>query len=179
MGMKFARLTTASVLGLALIGVGVFASLPAIGQDDTKNPVITKYGDVDMRSILAELKLTYTESKDDEGLVVFDVVVGETELNIYQYVDSRTKTIDSLSFSVGYDLQNGMDGKKINAFNGANRFVKAYLDNENDPFIVNDVRVKEGVTRETLKESITSFVAIIPKFEAFIEADAEIVAKRR
>jgi len=177
--MMFSRITSASVLALALVGVGILVAPPATGQDDTKNPVITKYGDVDMRSILAELKLTYSESKDDEGLVVFDVKVGETEMNIYQYVDSRTKTIDSLSFSVGYDLPNGMDGRKINMFNGGNRFVKAYLDEENDPFIVNDIRVKEGVTRETLKESISSFVAMIPKFESFIEADTAVAFKQR
>jgi len=176
--MRFAKVSSVSLLALTLIGAGLILSRPAVSQDENKNPVITKYGDVDMRSILAELKLTYKESKDDEGLVVFDVMVGDTEMNIYQYVDARSKTIDSLSYSVGYDLPNGMDGKPINTFNGSNRFVKAYLDEENDPFIVNDVRVKEGVTRETLRESISSFIAMIPKFESVIGAAAENSGKQ-
>ena len=171
MPMLSTRLSSAVVATIALATLTVFAVRPAISQDGDKNPVITKYADIDMRSLLTEMKLKFKESKDEDDLVVFDVDIDGTEMNIYQYTGAGEKIIDSLSFSVGYDLEKGMDMRPINEFNSRNRFVKAYLDEENDPFLVCDIRVKEGVTRETLKETIKSYISAVGRFESALSGD--------
>lgn len=163
------KLLAAFGLSLAAVAFGVIVSRPAVAGP-VQDTVISKIGVTDIRSVLTELKLEYKESKDSDDLVVFDIKVDDTEINLYQYESEDKKVITSLTISSGYDLEKGMDAKPINKFNYEHRFVKGYLDEENDPFLVQDVWVANGITREALKRNIGQFMTALPDFEKTISS---------
>jgi hypothetical protein len=74
----------------------------------------------------------------------------------------------SIQFVSAFDIDDGMSLSKINLWNRENRFGRAYLDDENDPFVEMDVDVEHGFTTESLATWIDTWIHVLPRFKSFI-----------
>lgn len=57
---------------------------------------------------------------------------------------------------------------RINEWNRAKRFAKAYLDNDNDPVLESDYELTGGVTEQNVKEWMKTFVYFAKEFQKYI-----------
>jgi len=105
------------------------------------------------------------------------------EDGVHPYVSSKLGTADfavrlydcktggrcaSLQFTAGFDLANGLSLDRVNAWNMEKRYVKAYLDDERDPFAGYDINLSPGVTYEALDDAFLLWRSFLPDFTAFI-----------
>src|SRR5579863_10531082 len=67
---------------------------------------------------------------------------GQT-FHIYMY-DCKDDVCASLQFSEGFDTKGTFNGDKINDWNKSNRWARAYVDKDNDPWIEYDVDLAPG-----------------------------------
>jgi len=131
----------------------------------------TLYATADDKRLLALLKECGFNAKtadDGTGKSRFIFKVGKAEVCLYQFADDEKDPTSSLTLSVGYDTTKAVDLLRINAYNEENRFVKAFADEEGDPFLVADLEMHGGVTLETLKAFVKNFVKEVPNFEKSI-----------
>lgn len=75
----------------------------------------------------------------------------EYSILFYGCSDGPPAACRSLMFRVGFDLEEGMQPGGVNAWNRENRFGKAWLDTEDDPFLEMDINVEGGITAEGLR----------------------------
>ena len=57
---------------------------------------------------------------------------------------------------------------KINQWNKEHRFLRAYLDKDNDPYAEMDLDVEHAFLTEGLANNIDTWAAVLPKFKQFI-----------
>lgn len=135
----------------------------------------TLFSVADDKSLLGLLKdcgFAAKSSDDGTGKNRFTFNVGKASVSLYQFSDDEKDPTTSLTLSVGYDLQKSADVKQLNSFNEENRFLKAFADDEGDPFLVSDLDLHGGVTIETLRAFVKNYVREIPAFEkSFIGKD--------
>lgn len=75
---------------------------------------------------------------------------------------------NSIQFVSAFDLDDGMSLSRINLWNRENRFGRAYLDDENDPYVEMDVDVEHGFTTESLATWIDTWTQVLPRFKSYI-----------
>ncbi len=73
-----------------------------------------------------------------------------------------------MELAAGFDLTNGMSFEKINEWNRDNRYIKGYLDTENDPYAEYEVNLSPGRTYESLNDDFAIWRTALPKFKTFI-----------
>ncbi|OYT72050.1 MAG: hypothetical protein CFK52_06020 [Chloracidobacterium sp. CP2_5A] len=57
---------------------------------------------------------------------------------------------------------------RVNEWNRAKRFAKAYLDNESDPVLESDYELTGGVTEQNVKEWMKTFVYFAKEFQKYL-----------
>ena len=87
---------------------------------------------------------------------------------IFFYGCNKGPRCSSIEFQAGYDLPNGMSLDKINQWNKEHRFLRAYLDKDNDPYAEMDLDVEHAFLTEGLANNIDTWAAVLPKFKQFI-----------
>lgn len=73
-----------------------------------------------------------------------------------------------IQFSIGIDLDKGMTLAKINQWNRERRFGRAFLDDDNDPYVQMDLDLEHGATTEGVANNLDTWAAVLPEFKAFI-----------
>ncbi|MCS7080242.1 MAG: YbjN domain-containing protein [Chloracidobacterium sp.] len=73
----------------------------------------------------------------------------------------------SLMLSAAWGGQR-MTLSRINEWNRAKRFAKAYLDDENDPVLESDYELTGGVTEQNIKEWMKTFVYFAKEFQKYM-----------
>ena len=86
-------------------------------------------------------------------------------VNFYDCQAGRCKAIQ---FSAGFDLDKGLTLAKINEWNRKNRYLKAYLDDENDPYVQYDVNLNAGRTFAGLDDDFAVWTSMVNDFAKFI-----------
>jgi len=71
--------------------------------------------------------------------------------HISQY-DCKGEVCASLQFWVGFDTKGAFDTARINMWNKKNRWLRAYVDDVNDPWLEMDVDISPGGTYENLND---------------------------
>lgn len=72
---------------------------------------------------------------------------------------------DAIQFAAGFDLDQPMAHDQINEWNRANRFGRAYLDDEGDPWVEMDVNMEAGgVTLGNFNETLGYWATVLPAF---------------
>ncbi len=74
----------------------------------------------------------------------------------------------SLMLAAGWGGQR-MTLNRINEWNRAKRFAKAYLDNDNDPVLESDYELTGGVTEQNVKEWMKTFVYFAKEFQKYMQ----------
>jgi hypothetical protein len=107
-------------------------------------------------------------TKDDGGDPLIDSAADGHDFKIYFYDCSEAKRCKALQFSAGFDTKEGLTLEKANEWNRKNRYLKAYLDDEGDPYVQYDVNVNAGRTTAGLDDDFGVWTGMIGDFTKFI-----------
>ena len=118
-----------------------------------------------LANILSKLALNHEFPKPDLCVVHLDE---STNMLIISYGPDSEEKGEALSLKLraAWGAKN-LTPKAINAFNRKFRFVKAYLDQEGDPVLENDLLV-EGSSLLCIQNTIKKFIEKVTTFETFM-----------
>lgn len=154
-----------------LLGISVVAAVPLVASPQTipsdQNLVVKEVSLEQIRGALTMSGQDWVEVKDSEGLASFQIKVGDMVVaSLYQYRESEDAPVTSLGMSAGYDLSKPMDWKKVNSWNANTRYTKAFLDDEGDPYLTEDMLTKSGVTLGAIADMVKGFRTSQKEFES-------------
>ncbi len=108
--------------------------------------------------------------RDEGGDPRISSRISDTKFWVYFYGCEDNRNCASIMFKAGYDLNNGISALKINEWNRDKRFVKAYIDDEGDPFIEFDVNLAyDGMGEKNFMDNLDWWRLMVEDFEDFIE----------
>lgn len=91
--------------------------------------------------------------------------VGGTDFNLYFFGCTDGVECKSLLFKVGYDLASGTTLAVVNAWNQDNLFGRAYLDEDDDPWLEMPVNMDGGVSLFNFQDTFDWWEVVIEEFE--------------
>jgi hypothetical protein len=100
--------------------------------------------------------------------------------NIYTAADGSNFYVDlydckgkpacaSLQFSIGFDTKGAWNATKMNTWNSQNRWVRAWTDDKDDPWLAMDVDLTPGGTVENLDDEFTVWRDMLTSFKKYID----------
>jgi len=95
--------------------------------------------------------------------------VGGSNFRIYFYGCTDNKGCKSLLYKIGYDLTDGTTLDVVNGWNSDKLFGRAYLDDENDPWLELSVNMAGGVSQFNFEDTFDWWEVIIGEFEDYID----------
>jgi hypothetical protein len=87
--------------------------------------------------------------------------------HIYLY-DCKSGRCGSFQFSSGYDTNGAHNAVEINTWNRNNRWVRAYVDQVNDPWVRYDIDLTPGGTYELLNDEFSIWRVALGNFRKAI-----------
>jgi hypothetical protein len=106
---------------------------------------------------------------DSTGDPMITTSVSGTKFRILFYNCTANKDCRTVNFLVAYDFDKPLALDRINAFNQQNRFVRAYLDKENDPVLAMDVDLDDGGMSDALFiDNIEFWTSLLASYEKHI-----------
>lgn len=109
-------------------------------------------------------------TKDDGGDPMINSAAAGASFKVYFYDCDKAKTrCKALQFSAGFDLKTPLTLEKINEWNRKNRYLKAYLDDDMDPYVQYDVNVNAGRTVAGLDDDFGVWTGMLGDFTTFID----------
>lgn len=135
-----------------------FAVCAAIARPAAAEDIMTSVSDKHMESVFDAMGLIYTKKKDHAWKValgshkaLIQLANDNTDLQFYAAFGDVTVTPD-----------------RMNAWNKAKRFSRAYADDDKNPVVEQDVDFAGGITDETLKAAIKLFQSTVDSFVKFL-----------
>ncbi len=121
-------------------------------------------------SVIQKLGYRAQLDKDDVGDPMIRSSVGGTDFAILFYGcdEKRHNRCDFLLFSVGYDLDPGVELDAMNAWNAKQLVGRAYRDDENDPWLEMPLVLKAGMSRKNFESAFEWWEASVAAFEDHI-----------
>ena len=96
-----------------------------------------------------------------------NVSIGENTFGVDGYNCSGGGCTEFL-FSIGYDLENGFPLEKINEWNSTRLGGRAWLDDENDPWVDHVISLSGPDDRGAFEEGFLLWMDVIYTFEEFL-----------
>lgn len=125
----------------------------------------------DILDTLAD-RVSYQRDTDGAGDPMWRVEDVESGLSFSLYVyDDDENTPDeyeSLLARAGFDMPTPPTIWTINGYNQSKRFVRAFLDDDGDPYVEADLDLRGGVTEDTIVRFLARFIGIIVSFASWI-----------
>ncbi|WP_179380244.1 YbjN domain-containing protein [Jannaschia marina] len=150
-------------VAIAALAAGVAGS--AFAQD-----MISASDPERVQRAMQEAGYLATMGTDDLGDPKISSKVSESNFSVFFYGCNNGTQCTSVQFSSGYDLDIPMNAKRINDWNRENRFGRAFVDDEGDPFIRMDVVLAEaGNSTESFAYNLDFWRLLIEDFEDFID----------
>ncbi|MDE2133552.1 MAG: YbjN domain-containing protein [Alphaproteobacteria bacterium] len=87
--------------------------------------------------------------------------------HIYFY-DCKNERCGSLQFSTGYDTKGSFSAQLLNDWTAKNRWVRAYADDVNDPWLEYDVDLTPGGTYELLNDEFKIWRDSLRHFDHYV-----------
>jgi hypothetical protein len=107
-------------------------------------------------------------TKDSAGDPMIESGLDGSTFRVMFYT-CKTGRCASIQFVWALDMDDGMELRKINQWNREKRFGRAYLDDENDPFLEMDVDLERGGTTEAIGNNLDTWASVLPAFKEFIQ----------
>lgn len=149
------------------IALLALATAPAAAQDAT---LVSAAAPESVKRAMQEVGYLATMGMDDLGDPKIDSKVSDSNFSVFFYGCNNGVGCTSVQFSSGYDLDIPLSAKKINDWNRENRFARAFVDDDGDPFIRMDVvMAPPGVTAASLAVNLDFWRILIEDFEDFID----------
>lgn len=153
--MKFSYLFTAALIAIP-------TTLSAQDIDPAAPETIVKY--------LADNGYKALLEADSDGDPVVRSASSGTNFNIYFYgCNGLHKGCDSLNFSTGFDMDNGIPLADLNEWNKHRLVGRAFADDELDPFLDHYIAAKGGLSHETFEAVLGEWVDALGDFEDHID----------
>jgi len=154
--MKTVRLL-AALLGLALSTPARAGALPDGGVTAAEVAAVMQ---------AKGLKAEIAKDKDGDPMIVSGV--DGTTFRVLFYGCKSTSRCAAIQFATGIDLPDGLTLETINDWNRKNRFGRAYLDEEMDPYLQMDMDLEHGATTEAVGANLDTWAVVLPAFKAYI-----------
>jgi hypothetical protein len=74
------------------------------------------------------------------------------------------RNCESIQFSAGWDLDEGVSLKTLNTWNRKKRFGKGYADKEGDPFLEMNINMDGGLPLATFLDTLSWWATGVDKF---------------
>lgn len=164
------RLLTAATLTLAI-------AMPAAAQMSTRSgkgdstPTAaasgTLTGNVDaVAKAMADAGFETERTTTSDGTPKLDGRIDGWMYSVYFY-GCQNDSCDAIQFAAGFDEDQPMQYDIINEWNMGNRFGRAYLDDEGDPWVEYDINMEgDGVSLTNFNESLAYWDTVL---KAFVE----------
>lgn len=146
---------------LAWAAVPVSASAEIYGEDGVSGPEVADI--LQTAGYRAEL------TKDGVGDPLVRTTMSGVNVQVYFYNCNSVGRCEDIQFSVGFDMANGTSQSVIDEWNRTKRFGRAYLDDENDPFIKVDLQVGPGGTPQLIAGYVRTMEAVLEGFTEHID----------
>ncbi len=104
--------------------------------------------------------------KDSDGDPKVEFKIQGKSVAIFFYDCKKTPLCTNLAISAGWDINKPLDNKKLLAFNFDQRFARASIDEENDPYLESDFDFTSGATLEGFVEWIKTYAGQLDEFES-------------
>lgn len=143
--------TATLALSLALLGISLPAA--AVAQDQ-----MTTVSDKHMETILSDMDIDFTKSKDHTWKLTLDghkvlLFLANDNTDAQLYIAFSDKTVSP---------------SKMNEWNKSKRFSRAYADDDSNPALENDLDFAGGVTDATIKTWIRLYRNTVTQFIKFL-----------
>ena len=149
-------LTVAALAGLA------WAAGARVSQATVYNAVSGK----EISAMLSTEGYRPTLGKADDGDPQIKFKVQGKEVYIDFYDCNKTEFCGSLNISTGWALKTKLAAAELNQWNADNRYIRVYTDEENDPFLEDDIDLDGGATMNNVKEFVKTYVSQLDDFVA-------------
>jgi hypothetical protein len=106
---------------------------------------------------------------DGAGEQLIASKVGDTPFVIIFYGCSKAQRCQSVMFKTAYHFDGGVSAAKVNEWNRYKRFIRAWLDPDQDPNAVMDVDFETGATSEAIGSNLDTWLGILPVFRAHFQ----------
>lgn len=121
------------------------------------NSMITRVTPDDVADALDRLDIDYTQEKDPSGDPMFRIRLLDLNVQIFFYGQDGD-AYKSIQFHAGFDMGRNKPGMSaINEWNRTKRFMRAYLDSDDDPHLEYDLDFEGGVAPSCIDEAIKLF----------------------
>ena len=107
-------------------------------------------------------------SVDDTGDPQVKSAAEGVNFTVFFYGCNHGPRCTSLEFQSGFHVEGGLTAEKINGWNRDKRWLKAYLDNTNDPWCEIEFDAERGFSTEQLGAYIDIWDGMIPAFKTYI-----------
>lgn len=127
-------------------------------------------GDIDVIENLFETYgLKTKRGTDPAGDVMLTSRLEGISFDVYFYGCGKNVPCDSIQFSAGFDMPNGLTPAQINEWNRDRRYGKVYVDDQGDPYIEYDINLDgDGVGAKNFDTSLEIWHSLINDFRTFI-----------
>ena len=89
-----------------------------------------------------------------------------TPFRVHFFACTPAKRCATLMFTAGFDEEAGVPMAKVNEWNRRKRFIRAFVDDDQDPYAVLDADLEHGATTEAIANHIDTWTGILPLFKA-------------
>lgn len=151
----------AATLG-ALAACSVLAPALAAETVDAADPA-------KLVSIIRDLGYRAVLETDGVGDPMITSSVGGTDFSIFFFGCTNGEDCKTLLFKAGYDLDPGTTLDVVEAWNEGTLYGRAYLDDEDDPWLEMSVNMFGGVSRENFEDTYDWWEVIVGDFEDRID----------
>ena len=151
-----------------LLGLLMFAALAGIawaaGARVSQATVYNAVSGKEIQAMLTTEGYRPTLGKADDGDPQIKFKVQAKEIYIDFYDCNKTEFCGSLNISTGWALKTKLKAADLNQWNADNRYIRVYTDEENDPFIEDDIDLDGGATMNNVKEFVKMYVSQLEDF---------------
>lgn len=151
-------LLVAPALTMALALAGAAAAEPLDGGVTAK----------DVARVLQDKGYKAEIGVDDTGDPKVTSAAEGVNFTVFFYGCNHGPRCTSLGLQSGFHIEGGLTPEKINGWNRDRRWLKAWLDNTNDPWCGMDIDAEHGFSSEALGAYIDTWAEAIPAFKTFI-----------
>jgi hypothetical protein len=107
-------------------------------------------------------------STNSDGSKTVNSATGGTNFNVDMYDCHSKPTCTAIQFNVGFDTKGAWNATKMNDYNSSKRWVRAYVDDKDDPWLEEDIDLIPGGTWESLDDQFGIWRQMLGDFEKYI-----------
>lgn len=149
----------------SVIGVLVVIMLgSAWAQNTRSDTVYLNLNVVAMENLLRGFGLQTTRQQNDKGVVYFQIKLGDWDKVFVDLLDCQNNLCTSMIVYAGFTLDNPPGLDKVNLYNQQKRFVRAYVADNGDAWLEDDLDLAGGVTAANIKAWLERFGKSISEF---------------